>query len=130
MPLPDDSPRALLLDEAKHLIMGDRNAQYGPPTQDFERTSDILNAMGYRGPGGRPIQMHDIALMVMAVKMSRLVWTPGKRDSWVDFAGYAACGWECVVEQEARDKAAAARKGNRLRFLQLRKLRRWPRGHS
>jgi hypothetical protein len=100
MPLPADSPRAQILDEAKGLILGDRNAQYGPPTQDFERSAQILNAQGYRGPGGRLIEMHDVALMVIAIKLSRLVWTPGKRDSWADIAGYVGCGWECVVEEE------------------------------
>ena len=100
------SDRADALNEALHLITGDRNADYGPPTQDFDRAAGILQAMGYRGPGGRDIVGHDIALMVMAVKMSRLVWTPGKRDSWVDIAGYAGCGYECAAaeikaEQEA-----------------------------
>lgn len=94
------SPRADALFEAQALITGDRNNAYGPPTQDFQRAAGILNAMGYQGQGGRPIESHDIALMVMAVKMSRLVWTPGKRDSWVDIAGYAGCGYECAVEEE------------------------------
>lgn len=101
MPLPSDSPRADILDEAKNLITGDRNAQYGPPTADFARSAQILNAQGYSGPGGRPIEMHDVALMVIAVKLSRLAWSPGKRDSWADIAGYVGCGWECVVEEES-----------------------------
>jgi Domain of unknown function (DUF6378) len=101
MPLPNDSPRAEILDEAKGLITGDRNAQYGPPTQDFQRSADILNALGYSGPGGRTILKHDIAIMIMAVKLSRMVWTPGKRDTWADIAGYVGCGWECIVEELA-----------------------------
>lgn len=98
MPL-NDSPRAEILDEAKSLITGDRNAQYGPPTQDFQRSADILNALGYKGPGDRPILKHDIAIMVMAIKLSRMVWTPAKRDTWADLAGYVGCGWECIVEE-------------------------------
>lgn len=113
MPLPTDSPRAEILDEAKQLILGDRNAQYGPPTQDFDRSAQILNAMHYTGPGGRPIQMHDVALIVIAIKMSRLVWTPGKRDSWADIAGYVGCGWECITEEE---KALAKKKPRRRRW--------------
>lgn len=93
------SPRASALDEAKQLITGDRNNQYGPPTQDFQRSADALNAYGYRGPDGRPLQAHDIAIMVMSVKLSRLMWTPEKRDHWVDIAGYAGCGYECAVEE-------------------------------
>ena len=94
-----ESPRASLLNEAKELITGDRQNQYGPPTQDFSRTAEILTAMGYRGPAGRLLVPHDIALMVMAVKMSRLVWSPDKRDNWADMAGYAGCGYECTTEE-------------------------------
>lgn len=97
------SPRADALDEAKELITGDRNNSYGPPTQDFKRTADALSGLGYRklDPAGKavPLESHDTAIMVAVVKMSRLMWTPGKRDSWVDGAGYFACGYECAVEE-------------------------------
>ncbi len=92
--------RESVLDEAKGLITGDRNNTYGPPHQDFQRSASAATAYGYRGPDGRELQAHDIAILVSLVKISRLMWTPGKRDSWVDMAGYAACGYECVVEAE------------------------------
>jgi hypothetical protein len=95
-PTETPSPRASALDEAKALITGDRNNSYGPPSQDFMRSAEALNAYGYRGPDGRHLQPHDIAIMVMSVKLSRLMWTPGKRDHWVDIAGYAGCGYECT----------------------------------
>ena len=98
-----ESPRIALLNGAKELITGDRQNQYGPPAQDFKRTADILNAMGYRGPGGRLLVPHDTALMVMAVKMSRLVWSPGKWDHWADMAGYSGCGWECIMEETCNE---------------------------
>lgn len=94
-------PRSQVIREADGLINGDRNNQYGPPTQDFERTAAILNAMGYRRPGGEPLMAHDVAILVMAVKLSRIAWQPDKRDSWTDTIGYAACGWECVVNEVA-----------------------------
>jgi hypothetical protein len=106
MPLSSDSPRAEILDEAKHLITGDRNNQYGPPTQDFDRTAKLLNALGYRGPGDRDIMKHDIAVIMAMLKHSRRVHQWRKRDSWVDDIGYEACGWECVVEQIAEEEAA------------------------
>lgn len=37
---------------------------------------------------------------------------------------------ERVEKAQADARADAARKGNRLRFLRVRKLRRWPRVHS
>ncbi len=94
------SPRTSLLREAESLVMGDRNNQYGPPSQDFQRTADALNALGYRTAQGK-LQAHDVAMILMVVKMSRITWTPKKRDSWVDLAGYAACGYECTTEVES-----------------------------
>lgn len=100
-PEPPELPRAGVLDEAKTLVTQDRNNQYGPPTQDFQRTADILHALGLRtlnGVGGATkLQAHHVALILAALKMSRLTWDPTKRDSWVDLAGYAACGYECAV---------------------------------
>lgn len=98
----DSTPRGDLLDEAKSLITGDRNNQYGPPTQDFARTAAILNALGFQflksDDTVQRLEGHHVALLMVALKMSRLAWQPEKRDSWVDLAGYAACGWECIQE--------------------------------
>lgn len=101
-------PRQLLLEEATQLTCGDRNAQYGDPLQDFKRSAAILNALGYQNSlngGVRQLTGHDVALIVAAVKMSRIAWAPSKRDSWVDLAGYAACGWENVEAQLREDPA-------------------------
>lgn len=100
------SPRAALLREAERLVCGDRNAQYGSPVQDFTRTAAILNAMGYRGTDcesgeGRNLLPHDVALIMSCLKLSRLAWSPDKKDSWTDLAGYAACGWQCVFDGSA-----------------------------
>lgn len=100
----DAPPRASALNEARDLITGDRNNQYGPPTQDFKRTADLLNALGYARVDANE-EVHDIvpsdvALIIAQVKVSRLMHSRGKRDSWVDLAGYAACGYECATEEE------------------------------
>ena len=52
------TPRGHLLKTADSLVNGDRNNQYGPPTQDFDRTANALTAMGYNGPGGRALVGH------------------------------------------------------------------------
>ena len=99
-----DSPRASALAEATQLITGDRNAVYGPPTQDFARTAEMASAFGFRvvsHAGATPtyLDAHHVAIFLILLKMSRLAWTPAKRDSWVDTAGYAGCGYECAVEE-------------------------------
>lgn len=96
-------PRASALREAEKLTCGDRNNDYGPPTQDFQRTADLLNALGYRRIDAADtildILPSDVALIVAQVKVSRLMHSRGKRDSWVDLAGYAGCGYECAQEE-------------------------------
>lgn len=94
--------RETVLKAATSAITGDRNNQYGDPLDDFQRTATALNAMGYRRVhkgGSYALAAHDIAVIQIMVKLSRLAHTPAKRDSWVDIAGYAGCGAE-VAELE------------------------------
>jgi hypothetical protein len=87
--------RAQLLFDAESAVNGDRNAQYGDPKQDFRRTADMWSAYL-----GIPVEMHDVAAMMMLLKVSRIRWSPEKYDSWMDAAGYAACGWDCAKPPE------------------------------
>ena len=98
VPTADNSPRGAVLDEAKALITGDRNSQYGPPTQDFIRTANMASAFGFE-VNGKSLQSYHVAVFMMILKVSRLAWNPAKRDSWVDAAGYSACGLECSLEE-------------------------------
>lgn len=107
-PTPEPAPapeaateRALLLREAERLICGDRNAAYGEPDQDFQRTAAIWSAMF-----DRPFTGHEVALAMIALKLSRLSWSAGRFDSWCDIAGYAGCGWDTAVAQEKRKARA------------------------
>jgi len=88
--------RADILLGAEELVNGDRNAQYGDPRQDFKRTAAMWGAYL-----GAEIAAHDVAAMMMLLKASRIRWSPGKQDSWMDAAGYAACGWDCASEVAA-----------------------------
>jgi hypothetical protein len=85
--------RAEILLGAEVIVNGDRNAQYGDPRQDFTRTADMWSA--YLGV---PVQPHDVAALMALLKVSRIRWSPTKQDSWLDLAGYAACGWDCAVQ--------------------------------
>ncbi len=89
--------RTDVLTDAEHLINGDRNNQYGPPSQDFDRTALMWTTY----LSGRTIlEAHDVAAMMILLKLSRIAWSPNNRDSWVDIAGYSACGFECVGDSD------------------------------
>lgn len=85
------------LKEAETLINGDRNNQYGPPTQDFHRTAILWTTYL---DGKSVIEAYDVAAMMALLKISRLTWKPENEDSWIDLVGYAACGYECMMERE------------------------------
>lgn len=106
-----DAPKSIrgdMLDEAKSLVTGDRNNVYGPPNQDFQRTADMMSAYGFR-VDDRPLTSADVAIFMSLLKISRLKWSPTKRDSWVDLAGYSACGLECaILDDEQGEKETNA----------------------
>lgn len=84
-----------ILEVALEITKGDRQAQYGPPDQDFRRTagiwtslfSDLLKDNATFEP------MH-VALAMIGLKLSRQIHQR-KRDNWIDVAGYARCGSIC-----------------------------------
>jgi len=98
-----DSQRKMLLEDATKAVTQERNNQYGPPTQDFQRTANLLHDLGFRVVDEDEevgvIGAHHVAMMMIALKLSRLVWGPDNRDSWLDIAGYAACGYEAFVSE-------------------------------
>lgn len=85
----DQAPDEDILDEAKRITSGDRNASYGPPDQDFVRTAAMWS--GYLEAEVKPA---DVAWMMIMLKASRNKHQR-KRDNWTDAAGYARCGAIC-----------------------------------
>lgn len=70
-------------------VAKDRPATYGSPLENFDRTALLWSAHL-----GQAITASDVAIMMVLLKVARLRATPGHVDSWVDIAGYAACGVE------------------------------------
>lgn len=89
-----DTPRRKVLDEANELIHSARNVSYGPPMRNFQRIADLWNVI-LGEQLSEPITSWQVADMSIAIKLARNIEQP-KRDSYVDMAGYAACGWECA----------------------------------
>ena len=82
---PTEPERVKVLREAAALITGDRQAQYGSPTESLTRISLLWTALFPE----RSWTAADVALAMMALKLSRAS-NSYTRDSAVDLAGYAA----------------------------------------
>ena len=89
--------RTRMLHQAEQLVNGDRNNAYGPPDQDFERTAIMWTT--YMN-GRRIFEAHDVAAMMILLKISRLSWSANKTDNWIDIAGYAACGYDIITNNK------------------------------
>jgi len=92
------------LQEADDLIHGSRNASYGPPNQDFQRTADMWTGLlQYKLKDGERIRAQDVSWMMMLLKASRAQHSD-KRDNSVDAAGYASLAWRCAEEEQRKGK--------------------------
>jgi len=84
-----------ILAEASRITRGSRQAQYGPPDQDFRRTAGMWSALfAAKLKDGVTFEPRDVALAMILLKTSRETHQR-KRDNWVDIAGYASCGSRC-----------------------------------
>lgn len=91
--LPDmDPPRRQILRDAEDLICGDRNLDYGEPADSFQNIADAFNAVT-----GHNIAADEVAVFHICTKLVRRRASPTKRDTWVDIAGYAGCGFEIAT---------------------------------
>jgi hypothetical protein len=82
--------RVEALREAARIVSGERNKQYGNPEDNFERTAKIWSVIL-----GIEITNEDVAMMMVGLKVARYASKSGfQPDTWVDIAGYAACGYE------------------------------------
>lgn len=91
--------------EAAMDAVDSRPKSYGPPEQNFDRIARRWNAHlenRYWEPGLNlpELDATDVAVMMADVKLARIEESPGHEDSWVDLAGYAACGAEVSTAQE------------------------------
>lgn len=78
-----------ILVEAVRLTTGDRNKDYGDPSDDFARTAAMWSA--YKGV---EFDIHDVPIMMVLLKVSRCAESPYKLDNFVDMAGYSALAGE------------------------------------
>jgi hypothetical protein len=90
--------KAKCLDLAKGAV-ADRGLNYGKPEDNFARIAarwrvHLKNRFGVEVA----IDAASVAMMMQDMKLARLENNPTHLDSWVDSAGYAACGAEIAAK--------------------------------
>ncbi len=94
------SIRETILKEAAICVCQDRDKQYGNPEDSFSLIAELWNAYLDKKLS-LTIHPRDVAIMMALLKIARLA-NSSKRDSWVDLAGYAACGGEIDYAESQR----------------------------
>jgi hypothetical protein len=91
------------LEAAIDACCGDRALNYGKPEDNFQRIAILWSAWFHirKEPpdSAVPFSPFDVAIMNILLKIARLANSPGHADSWIDIAGYAACGADITESQ-------------------------------
>lgn len=91
----DKLPRQKMLEEAAEIVSGQRDRQYGGPEDNFNRIAKIWSVIL-----GIEVTKEDVAMMMVGLKVARFANRSGfQADTWVDIAGYAACGYEVGIRE-------------------------------
>ena len=92
--------RAEVLHRAEQCVCGEREQDYGTPENNFDTIAEFwityLNRACVDEDGCVYIDATDVAMMMALLKIARIAGGSGTRDSFIDLAGYAACGGECA----------------------------------
>jgi hypothetical protein len=87
--------RAETLDKAKQCVCGQREKEYGSPEDNFRSIADLWSA--YKNV---EFTATDVSMMMALLKIARIKTGTATDDSFVDLAGYAACGAEIASRKE------------------------------
>lgn len=105
--------RKAILEAAEKCVCGHREQDYGSPERNFNCIADywgiyLSNRFDDEGIENIVLSGSDVAAMMCLFKLARITTSPdgGTNDTWVDVAGYAACGGE-ILSQYRMDFEAA-----------------------
>ena len=90
--------RAVILEEAKKCVCGKREQDYGSPENNFQIIADLWSAYFQQ-----KFTSADVAMMMALLKIARIKSGTGTEDSFIDLAGYAACGGEICTDAKSNN---------------------------
>ena len=85
-----------LLKEARELIGGDRQTDYGDKLKNHQNIADFWSIFLKK-----KITAHDVAICMALVKVARLM-NQHKKDSYIDMAAYACIAGEIEARSERK----------------------------
>lgn len=88
--------RSEILSTAETYVSVDRNAVHGSAERNFGTIAAYWSAHL-----DHPVTAADVAVMMALMKCARIKANPSHVDSWIDGAGYLACGGEIATEGQA-----------------------------
>ena len=91
-----------ILNGAKHCVCGGREDDYGSPEDNFGTIAALWEAYlraRCMYVSDIAILPEDVAAMMALMKIGRIATGAPKADSWIDLAGYAACGGELALAE-------------------------------
>lgn len=97
--------RREILQAAERCVCGDRDQEYGGPEDSFALIASLWEPIIRSrcvSPGADVnVDAVTVALLMAELKIARAATNVGHMDSWVDLAGYAACGGEIASHDKA-----------------------------
>ena len=97
--------RREILRAAERCVCGDRDQDYGGPEDSFALIASlwepIIRARCVSPGADVDVDAVTVALLMAELKIARAATNTGHMDSWVDLAGYAACGGEIATKGAA-----------------------------
>ena len=92
----NNSSRREVIELVTQAVMSDRNQDYAPPEQNFQRIADLWNTYL---DGRSEVTPYDTSIMMVLVKVARVMQSPHLVDHLVDIAGYAACAADVLPDE-------------------------------
>lgn len=89
--------RKEILEKAMECVTGKREADHGSPEDNFRMIANLWGKYL-----GHSISDVDVAMMMALLKIARIKCGGGSGDSFVDLAGYVACGGEIQARKESK----------------------------
>lgn len=96
--------REKIIDTAKSVVCNGRENQYGGPEENFKLIAEVWSTKLREIFKKRDtLTPHDVAMLMIDLKLVRILTGNMNEDNWVDIIGYAACGAACQKVEKSNE---------------------------